>query len=311
MLLGALEILVRRHAALFEGASHRALAKAAMSETHPRVDFLCLGTSRTQDGVSPALVTQALGEITPKLGELRGYNAAFTGSSLDTLQAIAPRYYNRKGIHAVIIELSDPQISNDPSPWAGAPTMDATLEDRLARCLRTLALVRYRTAFLPDNLGRLPALLLFAPSLGGWETRGSDQVASWLGRKEQFAVNFDALRWTPEIFTPAALPQQLDATNEVIATRLADLTRSFTDRGIRVAFAVPPLTLRWQPAQERDELRPLFSEVARRGRCEVWNYAAQPLPDDFARDPSHLNGRGRAQWSRALAVQIARLFEGR
>lgn len=311
LLLCALEFLVRRNAALFEGASHRALAKAAMSETHPRVDFLFLGTSRTQDGVSPALVTQALGELAPALEGLRGYNAAFTGSSLDTLRSIAPRYQRRRGIGAVIIELSDPQISNDPSPWAEAGPAPATFEDKLARQLRKLALVRYRTAFLADNLGRLPALLLFAPSLGGWETRGVDQVASWLGRKEPAATGFDARLWTPEVFTPAAPPQKLAAAQDIIATRLADLARSFMDHGIHVAFAVPPLTRRWQPAPERDEMRPLFSEVARRGGCEVWNYAAMPVPDDLSRDPSHLNSRGRAHWSRALAQPIARLFEGR
>ena len=309
--LCALELLVRRKAALFEGASHRALAKAAMSETHPRVDFLFLGTSRTQDGVSPALVTQALGELAPEWGGLRGYNAAFTGSSLDTLRSIAPRYRGREGIGAVIIELSDPQISNDPSPWAEAPPPRATFEDKLARQLRKLAFVRHRAAFLTDNLGRLPALLLFAPSLGGWETRGVDQVASWLGRKEPAAAGFDARLWTPEVFTPAAPPWRLIAAHDLIATSLADLARSFTDHGIHVAFAVPPLTRRWQPAPERDELRPLFSEVARRGGCEVWNYAAVPLPDDLSRDPSHLNSRGRAHWSRALARPIARLFEGR
>ena len=311
LLLCALELLVRHKAALFEGASHRALAKAAMSETHPRVDLLFLGTSRTQDGVSPALVTRALGELAPALEGFHGYNAAFTGSSLDTLRSIAPRYQTREGLGAVIIELSDPQISNDPSPWEQAVPTSVTFEDKLARQLRKLALIRYRTAFLTDNLGRLPALLLFAPSLGGWETRGVDQVASWLGRKEPAATDFDARLWAPEVFTPAAPPRKLTAAHDIVATRLADLARSFMDHGIRVAFAVPPLTRRWQPAPERDEMRPLFSEVARRGGCEVWNYAALPLLDDFSRDPSHLNSRGRAHWSRALAQPIARLFEGR
>ena len=48
LLLCALEFLVRHKAALFEGASHRALAKAAMSETHPRVDLLFFFSNKQQ-----------------------------------------------------------------------------------------------------------------------------------------------------------------------------------------------------------------------------------------------------------------------
>jgi chitinase len=41
--------------------------------------------------------------------------------------------------------------------------------------------------------------------------------------------------------------------------------------------------------------RTLFAEVARRGACEVWNFAPIELPDAFFRDVSHLNREGRAQ----------------
>jgi hypothetical protein len=309
--LGLLELLVRQNAHLFEAASHRALAKAAMFEKHPRVNILFLGTSRTQDGVSPDLVTRALGEIAPKLGEVRGFNAAFTGSSLDSLIAIAPRFGFRPDLRVVVIELSAPQIGNDPTPWEEPKIAPQTIEDKLAAALRSIYFVRYRTAFNSDNLGRLPALLIFGSSMGGWETKGNDQLAAWLGRKEQAAVDFNPALWTPELFTPDAPPTALDSDTDAIATKLVTLIRQFENHGIKVVFTVPPLTRAWfESSPEKDRLRLLFSEIARRGKCEVWNFSTLRLPDSFFRDPSHLGKEGRAHYSRALALQMARVLNG-
>src|SRR5690349_15371017 len=91
VLLAALELFERRHSALFTAATHRGLTKAAMFDRHERVNILFLGSSRTQDGVSPDLVTRALQRIAPDLGEQPGFNAAFTGSSLGMLVSLAPR----------------------------------------------------------------------------------------------------------------------------------------------------------------------------------------------------------------------------
>lgn len=305
--LVALECLVRRNASLFEGASHRGLAKAAMYELRPKVDLLFLGTSRAQDGISPRLVTQALAEAAPERGEVLGFNAAFTGSSLGELSALGERFSRRPGLEAVIIELSAPQIHNRSAPWdqdhEGSGPED--LESRIAKAARQLLLVRYRTAFLPENLGRLPALLLFSRSLGGWETKGSDQLAAWLGKTEVAAQGFDASLWHPELVAPAATALSLDPVLEEAAKRLTGLVQLFRDRHTTVVFAVPPLSRGHQPAPERDQLRPFFSELARRAGCEVWNYAPLTLPDKLFRDPSHLGREGRAHYSKALALQIA------
>src|SRR5690242_18393269 len=147
--LGALELVVRRNSALFAAGSHRALAKVATFERHPRVEFLFLGTSRTQDGVSPDLATRALAEIAPELGEVPGYNAAFTGSSLDALISLVPRFGFRSDLRVVVIELSDAQIFNQPAPWDEHEPANVTIEDHLAKRLRAIQFIRYRTAFLP------------------------------------------------------------------------------------------------------------------------------------------------------------------
>lgn len=308
-----LEGVVRWNAALFEGASHRGLAKAAMCELRPRVDLLFLGTSRAQDGISPRLVSQALAEVAPERSDWLGFNGAFTGSSLGELSALGERFSRRPGLKAVVIELSAPQIHNRPAPWkqdqenAAAEDVDA----RLAKVAKQLLLIRYRTAFLPENLGRLPALLVFSRSLGGWETKGSDQLAAWLGKTEAAAQGFNAASWTPELIGPGtAARQPLDPVLEEAARQLTDLVRLFRDRQTAVFFAVPPLSRGHQPAPERDQLRPFFAELARRAECEVWNYASLMLPDELFRDPSHLGREGRAHYSKALAMQIAQRIKG-
>src|SRR5262245_45425509 len=88
VLVLALEVFERRYSELFAAATHRGLTKAAMYDRHARVNVLFLGSSRTQDGVSPDLVTRALQQAAPDLGELPGFNAAFTGSSLGMLLSL-------------------------------------------------------------------------------------------------------------------------------------------------------------------------------------------------------------------------------
>ena len=100
----------------------------------------------------------------------------------------------------------------------------------------------------------------------------------------------------------------LDQADERIASAIQSLIRQFEGHGIKVAFAVPPLSRSYPPVQERDRMRALFSEVARRGRCEVWNFASLSLPDGLFRDPSHLGVAGRAEYSAALAKQVARIL---
>ena len=90
LLLLAFEVFQRRLDEAVVAASHRGLTKVAMLAQHPRVDVLFLGSSRMQDGVSPDLVTRGLNAVAPQLGDVPGFNAAFTGSSLPALMAFVP-----------------------------------------------------------------------------------------------------------------------------------------------------------------------------------------------------------------------------
>lgn len=301
-----LEVLVRFQEPMFEAASHRALAKVAMCERHARVDVLFLGTSRTQDGVSPALMSRALAGRDPALAEVRGFNAAFTSSSLDALEALAARLLARKELRCVVLELSDPQRVNPATPWDGAPPDTTTLEGRLGVLARNLRFLRHRSAFVSDNLARLPALLLFAPALGGWEVKGSEQMAAWLGRAEASPTGFDAEAWRPSVIQPTGRHEALSEEDSRTAERFAAVARRYRERGVAVVFASPPLSAEWSPAPERDSMKPLFREIAERSGCEVWDFSSLQLDRRFFRNPSHLGTEGRAHYSYALAGEIAR-----
>jgi hypothetical protein len=311
VMVSAIELGIRCNESLFEAATHRALAKAAIFSMHPRVEVLFLGTSRTQDGVNPELASRAANETSPELGSLPGFNAAFTGSSLDALLALVPRLGFRRDLHLVVVELSEPQIINEPAPWEDHPFTPTTLEERLGRQMRHLALVRHRKAFLREGLGRLPALLVFGESLGGWETKGSQQIASWLGRKEPPASNFDSSLWIPRRFAGDTPEHPLTSPRGAAADRLAEVAQRFRERGIRVLFAVPPLSANATNAPERKDLQTLFAEVARRSRCEVWDYTAARPPEGLFKDAGHLNREGRAHYSRALGNRLAEALKDR
>ena len=308
VLLAGLELFERRYSALFAAATHRGLTKAAMFDRHERVSILFLGSSRTQDGVSPPLVTRALQRIAPELGEQPGFNAAFTGSSLEMLLSLAPRFDARGDVRVAVIELSQPQVFNDAASWDSPVTPDTSIEGRLADGVQHVAFVRYRKALIGANLGRLPSLLA-AKSMGGWETKGSEQLASWMGQREAPATDFTLSRWRPEVINASAAAVAIDAEWNAAADQLALLARRYRTHGIIPVFAVPPMSMSEKEAPEHHGLRALFAEVARRGQCEVWNYAPLELPDAFFRDASHLNREGRAQFSEALAHEVARVLK--
>ena len=310
-LVGVIEGTMRLREPIFEAASHRALTKAAILARRPKVGVLFLGTSRTQDGVNPDLVGRAIEERSPGLGRVPGFNAAFTGSSLEALLALVPRFGFRPDLRLVVIELSEPQIVNQPAPWEESLPAPTTLEERLGRVMRHVALVRHRKALLGDGLGRLPALLVFGDALGGWESKGSQQLASWLGRREPPAAGFDPRLWSPRRVIGDASRRSLSPSADAVVDRLAELARRFRSHGIDVRFAVPPLSGQVADAPERRDLQPLFAEVAGRSGCEVWDFTAARPPEAHFKDAGHLNQEGRAHYSQALGERVADALEDR
>lgn len=305
---GGLEWVVQANSELLEALSDRGQIKVAMFAQRSRDQFLFLGSSRTEGGVSPVLITRALRNIAPALGDVHGFNAAVAGSDLNALSALVSRIGFTNNLRLVVVELSSVQLKIEPLPQEEPPLSAVTIEDRLAALTHHVHLIKHRKGY--RNLGYLPAILILGPHLSGWETKAKDQIAAFRGVQEAEAVGFDERLWGPDIVFPSASPQPLDEQSEKIVARVVALAHDLQEHGVRVVFAVPPLRSDFA-APEKGLLRPLFAEVARRTHCEVWDFSSRSLPDIFFRDASHLGDVGRAHYSRALARPIVEAMKAK
>jgi hypothetical protein len=293
-----LEAGIRSRSALFAAASHRTLTKLELLKQHGRVDLLFFGSSRTQDGVSPRLISEELGEA----NQLRGFNVASTATSLETLDWLSLQVADRPGLRTVVLEVSGPQLTKAAPQFLSAREPPGDLEGRLTAEVRDhLALVEHRGVLFSDNLTRLPALLIFGPSLDGSEVMAGEQLSSWLGHAEPKAPPFDEAAWKLRdldgVTAASALPVDL----------LATLADRFSQRGVRVVFMVPPLAQSYADAPERGApMIDLLGQLRARTRAEIWDWSAASLPDEIFRGSSHLNHLGRAQFARVLAKQLVR-----
>lgn len=300
--LALIEGGVRWKAHLFAAASHRTLTKLAVLEQQPEVQLLFVGSSRTQDGVSPRLVSEELASLDPKLAGVRGFNAASTATSLETLEWLTSEVAGRPGLRLAILEVSGPQLTHAQPQFLESPRPPADLEGRLADQIRRhLALVEHRGVLFSDNLTRLPALLIFGQSLDGSEVMAGEQLAAWRGHHEPLAGAFDESGWRL---------RSLDTTTVAAAAQvdeLASVASQFTRQGVQVVFMVPPLARSYADAPERGAaMHELLRELHARTQAEVWDWSAAELPDALFRGSSHLNHPGRAQFARVLARQLAR-----
>jgi hypothetical protein len=299
-LLGGCELWVRSHEALFRAATHRALAKAALLDRQGPIDVLFVGTSRTQDGVSPRIFSQRLAAI-GVAAPVRAFNVAFTSSSLETLEYLAGRYAGREGLKLVALELSVPQLKNETPPWEDPSRPPGTWEDGLFEALeKHIRLVAHRKALLGENLIRLPGLVFFPHKLDGSEVMLTDQLRQALDWRSDSRTPDEAESWRPSVVLPASIPGGTVESQWV--PRMAKIARSFTDRRTRVVFVVPPLATADASAEERAPMmKKMFADLATASESEVWDFSEQTHGDDFFRGATHLNERGRSAFSRALA----------
>lgn len=295
-----LELGIRSRPQVFADATNRGLSKAAICDSRPGLDLVFLGTSRSQDGISPRLVIDSMGRHGSGPADWSGFNVAFSGANLGDLIELAPRMGAHHPLKMAVVEVSEPQVLNRVSEAAARPSTQSGLEGFLSDVSNRSLLIRYRRAFLPEYLGRLLTLLVVSDSLEGWETRGSEQVSSWLGHRLKPALDFDPGLWNLEPVTPSASPQPLGKDLEYVLERYVEVTRQFQNRGVQVVFVVPPLGRDHVHAVERGSFRSLFAELARATGCEVWNFAELVLPDSFFSDSGHLSPLGRAHYSQAL-----------
>ena len=318
--LGARALGERLHA-----STNRALYKLALLERRGPVTTVFLGSSRTQDGVSPRLFE----DESQRLGQERrerawSFNLAFTSTSLASLEAQAVLLTSGpgtaaatgSGLRAALIELSAPQLLDGQVAWeeqgaapSSSPTGGAALEAALGAAAHDhLALVRERAALIPENLGRLAALLAPKGRLDGSEVKAVEQFGAALGLWAP--ADADAAGWRP----PRVLPGSALPAGHALAAaqaRLETVARRFEAAGVRPVFVLPPLSPEAHQYGHDAEASPGFQALAAAlaGRYRVLDGTRLALPKSAFHDTTHLDAQGRAGWSRGLARALS--AEGR
>jgi len=176
-------------------------------------------------------------------------------------------------------------------------------------------LVANRKALYLGNLGRLPSLLVFGPALDGSEFDLREQYAAWRG--SYFAKTTDPVSDTWQLTGDDVGAATVTASYVPVADRLSRMVaiaRRFQDHGVRVVFEVPPLAQSAQDAPERAPVMKAFMrDLERATQSEVWDWSAAIVSDVMFNGKTHLNQRGRALWSKVVALQVAKgnYFDGR
>ena len=261
----------------FAASADRIAWKAALLDKQGRVDVLFFGTSRSWDAIAPR-------QFASSFPGTRAFSMATSAARLEDLEVLTARFARRPGLRLTFVELSRPQLDEAPPPAPPASGIAAAAE-------RSLKLVAHREALRGESLARLPGLLLFPRRLDGSETHLFDQMAAFAGWSPQVPASIGA---RPEPIAPSGAPA------DPRAARLQVVGRAFRDAGAKLVFLLPPVRTCEQP----EEVGAIAGELAR--EFHVWDYRAAALPQDAWRDCGHLNARGRALFTQALAEEAAR-----
>lgn len=283
-LLAALELLARVEPDSLAAVAHRVRFKLALLHRKGAVDFVALGSSRTNDGLAPS-----------QLGKGVGFSAATPSSSLPTLEFIASRLGPQK---LVLVELSRPQW--DAAPLELEPDADADYsQDPLGRWLHShSALLRVRRALALENWPRV-AGLVNAKNLDGSEWFRSRQLIETFRPPEPPPGVHDDDAW--KAMAPQADGSAPDARVIDGYTRVIDQLRK---DGARVVLIAPPLASGKRAAECTGELNSLRAEVAKRVDAALIDFTCAPVDDRWFVDGQHLSSPGRARFTRALAEAL-------
>ena len=282
-LLCALEVLCRVEPEGLAAVAHRVRFKLALLHAKGPVDFVTLGTSRSNDGIDPKLL--ALGN---------GFSAATPSSSLPTLEFQAGQLGPQK---LVFVELSRPQgeptALDDAAPPPGSFTGDPVGEWLHGHS----ALLQVRRAFALENLPRVAGLLA-ARSLDGSEWFRSRQLIETFRPPLPPPGVADDAAWRP--VAADATPVTLDENGARIVAGYDRAVASLRASGAKVVLVSPPLGNLWRVEECVPELNGLRAEVSRRTGAPLLDFTCAAVDDRWFVDGQHLSSPGRARYSKAL-----------
>lgn len=289
-LLIGLEVLCRVERDGLGAVAHRVRFKLALLRNKGPVDFVVLGSSRSNDGVQPALL---------KRGD--GFLASTPSSSLETLTYLADNIGAQK---LVLVELSSPQWDPAKLEFDAPPPTDFA-GDPLGEWLHHhSALLKVRRAFALENLPRVGGLL-FAARLDGSEWFRSRFVSEALLPANPPEKLTDQQAWRSS--APTADASLLDAD----ATRIIDgYVRAVTalqKGGAKVVLVSPPLAKLWRVDDCVPVKNAIRAAVKERTNVPLFDFTCAEVDDRWFIDGQHLSAAGRVRYSTVLAEALSGL----
>jgi hypothetical protein len=289
-LLLALEVLCRVEPEGLAAVAHRVRFKLALLHAKGPVDFVALGTSRTNDGLNPAL-----------LGLGNGFSAATPSSSLPTLEFQAAHVGPQQ---LVFVELSRPQGEPTAMDAETVPPAGSYAGDPVGEWLHAhSALLQVRRAFALENLPRVLGLLS-ARALDGSEWFRSRQLVEMLRPPSPPAGVTDDAAWKAPPFIPSGVEGPESAMlDEDGARRLEGYERvvnSLRASGAKVVFVAPPLAMLYRVEECTPAQNTLRQAISRRTAAPLLDFTCADVDERWFVDGQHLSSPGRAKYSKAL-----------
>ena len=290
-LLCALEVLCRMQPEGLAAVAHRVRFKLALLHAKGEVDFVSLGTSRSNDGMNPSL-----------LGIGTGFSAATPSSSLPTLEFQVAHLGPQK---LVFIELSRPQgeptaMDADTTPPAGSFAGDPMGEWLHAHS----ALLQVRRAFALENLPRVLALVA-ARSLDGSEWFRSRQITETFRPPVPPEGVADEAEWKSAVAPPSPAALDDDAARRVAGYERAVAT--LVAQGTRVVLVSPPLGSAARAEECTPSLNALRQLISQKTRAPLLDFTCARVDDRWFVDGQHLSAPGRAKYSKTLGEAVRAL----
>lgn len=284
-LLCALEGLCRLQPESFAAVAHRVRFKLALLQAKGEVDFVALGSSRTNDGLSPALLN---------LGH--GFSAATPSSSLPTLEFLVAHLGPQK---LVFVELSKPQ--SEPTPLDGDSTPPGSFAgDPVGGWLHQhSALLQVRRAFTLDNLPRLVGLL-GASAFDGSEWFRSRYLVEMLRPPSPPQGVADDAAWKPGPTEPPLAPPPLDEDGLRVLEGYQRVVTALRAQGAKVVLMSPPLAAQRRGEECTPSLNTLRQLISRRTAAPLLDFTCAEVDDRWFLDGQHLSSPGRAKYSQVL-----------
>lgn len=283
-LLCALELICRLQPEGLAAVAHRVRFKLALLHAKGAVDFVALGTSRTNDGFNPALL---------HLGT--GFSAATPSSSLPTLEFQAAHLGPQK---LVFVELSSPQGAASAFDTEATPPPGSFAGDPLGAWLHEhSALLPVRRAFALENLPRVVALLAASAFDGSEWFRSRQLVETFRPARPPEGVA-DEAAWKVSPLEPG--PATLDEDGARVLAGYERVVASLRAQGAKVVLVSPPLGALHRVQDCVPTLNALRAEVSRRTGAPLLDFTCASVDDRWFVDGQHLSSPGRARYSTVL-----------